>query len=190
VWSALPKKIVVKNSLRYLPHGIAFLPATVIKKIIMAQNENLVGVLNDLIRINNDRVDGYVKAAAETDVIDVDLQAIFHKMADDSRGYARELTATVGKLGGEPADGTTVSGKVYRAWMDVKAVFTGKDRHAILSSCEYGEDVAQKAYKEALASDAEIPADVRNLITDQQSALKSAHDTIKQYRDLHEAVGA
>ncbi len=43
--------------------------------------------------------------------------------------------------------GTTEMGKIYRAWMDVKAVFTGENRHTILSNCEAGEDATQKAYK-------------------------------------------
>lgn len=148
-------------------------------------NDKLVEVLNDLIQINNDRVNGYEKAAEETKNKDVDLQAIFIKMADDSRGYAAELTREVRSLGGEPDSGTTNSGKLYRVWMDVKALFTGKDRQAILENCEFGEDAAQKAYREALASDAEISADTRQLITDQQAALKTSHDLIKKYRDAH-----
>jgi uncharacterized protein (TIGR02284 family) len=72
--------------------------------------------------------------------------------------------------------------------MDVKAIFTGKDRQAILENCEFGEDAAQKAYKAALASDAEISSETRQLITDQQASLKTAHDLIKKYRDAHKAV--
>jgi uncharacterized protein (TIGR02284 family) len=151
-------------------------------------NDKLVEVLNDLIQINNDRVNGYERAAEETKDKDVDLQAIFTKMADDSRGYAAELTQEVRRLGGTPDTGTTYSGKLYRVWMDVKAVFSGKDRQAILENCEFGEDAAQKAYREALASDAEIDAETRQLITDQQSELKTAHDLIKKYRDAHKAV--
>jgi uncharacterized protein (TIGR02284 family) len=154
----------------------------------MAQNENLVEVLNDLIRINNDRVDGYEKAADEARNIDVDLQAMFHRLAQESRQYATELTAEVGRLGGEPASGTTASGKIYRAWMDVKVTFTGKDRTAILASCEFGEDAAQKAYREALATDAGLPTNIRQLITSQQASLKNAHDMIKKYRDMNKAV--
>jgi len=154
----------------------------------MAQNENLVEVLNDLIRINNDRVNGYEKAADEARDIDVDLQAMFHRMAQESRQYATELTAEVGRLGGEPATGTTASGKIYRAWMDVKATFTGKDRTAILASCEYGEDAAQRAYEEALATDAELPANLRQIITSQKASLKNAHDMVKKYRDMNKAV--
>jgi len=151
-------------------------------------NDKLVEVLNDLIQINNDRVNGYEKAADETKDKDVDLQAIFIKMAGDSRGYAAELTQEVRSLGGVPDTGTTNSGKLYRVWMDVKTLFTGKDRQAILENCEFGEDAAQKAYREALASDAEMSAETRQLITDQQAELKNAHDLIKKYRDAHKAL--
>ncbi|MEO8584079.1 MAG: PA2169 family four-helix-bundle protein [Flavitalea sp.] len=154
----------------------------------MATNDNLVEVLNDLIRINNDRVVGYEKAADEARNIDVDLRAVFSRMADESRQYAAELTQEVVKHGGEPATGTTNSGKIYRVWMDVKATFTGNDRHAILENCEFGEDAAQKAYDSALKSDAEISADVRQLITNQKSSLKTSHDVIKKYRDMQAAV--
>ncbi|MBC7509159.1 MAG: aldehyde dehydrogenase, partial [Ferruginibacter sp.] len=57
-------------------------------------------------------------------------------------------------------------------------------------SCEFGEDAAQKAYTTALASDAEISAEVRTLITDQQATLKIAHNLIKKYRDLHHAINS
>ncbi|MBS1762157.1 MAG: PA2169 family four-helix-bundle protein, partial [Bacteroidetes bacterium] len=117
--------------------------------------------------------------------IDIDLQAIFKKMADLSRKNKSELIACVTKLGGEPSTGTTNAGKIYRVWMDVKATFTGHDRHSVLEACEYGEDAAQKAYKEALESDAEMDAETRQLITSQKASLKSDHDLIKKYRDAH-----
>jgi uncharacterized protein (TIGR02284 family) len=71
--------------------------------------------------------------------------------------------------------------------MDVKATFTGKDRKAILASCEFGEDAAQKAYDEALSSEAELPAEVRQLIMDQKLSLKKSHDYIKALRDKQPA---
>lgn len=156
----------------------------------MKQNENVVEVLNDLIKINNDRVTGYEKAITETKDIDVDLKAVFHKMANDSKEYATQLSNEVTKLGGEVATGTTASGKIYRMWMDIKATFTGKDRLAVLENCEFGEDAAQKAYEEALSSDADMDTEVRQLITNQKSSLRTAHDLIKKYRDMHAAVKA
>jgi len=152
----------------------------------MATNNDVTEVLNDLIRINNDRTAGYMRAAEDTDNVDVDLRTIFERMADESRQNAIELTAQVGRLGGEPATGTTTSGKIYRAWMNVKDMFTGKDRHALLASCEYGEDAAQRAYEDALESDAPMSTEVRQIITSQKASLRNAHDMIKKYRDLHE----
>ncbi|HMJ47275.1 MAG TPA: PA2169 family four-helix-bundle protein [Ferruginibacter sp.] len=156
----------------------------------MATNEKLVEILNDLVEINNDRIVGYQKAADETKDLDVDLKAIFYKMADESRKYKSELAEAVQKQGGEPTSGTTNSGKIYRVWMDVKATFSGHDRQSVLESCEFGEDAAQKAYKLALSSDAEIDAENRQLITSQQASLKTSHDLIKKYRDMHKAVNA
>ena len=155
---------------------------------MITTNEKLVEVLNDLIEINNDRVVGYEKAADETKAVNIDLQAIFHKMADESRKYKSELVEEVTRLGNEPSTGTTNSGKLYRIWMDAKAILTGKDRQAILENCEFGEDAARKAYKLALASGAEIPAETRQLITDQHASLKNSHDIIKKYRDAHKAA--
>ncbi len=145
----------------------------------------LTEVLNDLIKINTDRVTGYEKAADESKDIDIDLKAIFLKMADESRKYIAELSNHVNELGGDTESGRTGLGKLYQAWMDVKATFTGKDRTAILSSCEFGEDAAQKAYRDALASDADMDTATRQLITTQQASLKTSHDLIKKYRDVN-----
>ena len=156
----------------------------------MQTNEKLAEVLNDLIQINNDRITGYENAIAAVDANDVDLKTTFRKMADQSVGYRNDLSAEVLKIGAEVAQGTTGLGKIYRAWMDVKSTFSTNDRQSTLESCEGGEDAAQKAYREALSSDAEINAEVRQLITSQQEELKTAHDLIKKYRDLHETVNA
>jgi uncharacterized protein (TIGR02284 family) len=156
----------------------------------MKTNETLIETLNDLIRINNDRINGYEKAREEINTTDADLNAIFSKMANDSRDHVRELSNAVVKLGGEPATDTTISGKIYRTWMDVKAAFASKERLSVLEACEFGEDAAQKAYDTALSSDAEMGVETRQMIMDQKASLKTGHDTIKKYRDLHEAVSS
>ena len=156
----------------------------------METNEKLIEALNGLIEINNDRVNGYEKAIEESKDLDVDLKTIFNGMATESRKYAGELSKIVSESGSTPADGTTNSGKVYRVWMDIKTMFSGHNRQSILELCEFGEDAAQRAYKAALASDAEMSADIRQLITGQQEKLKTSHDIVKKYRDLHQAVNA
>ena len=87
-----------------------------------------------------------LKSREEGSTEDLDLTVLFQRMIDESRENRMALGHEVQVAGGEMAEGTMTSGKLYRAWMDVKALFSGKDRHAILSSCEGGEDAALKAY--------------------------------------------
>src|ERR1043165_5162955 len=100
----------------------------------MTLNEKTAEILNDLIEINNDRVRGYERASKETNTKDADLRSLFDDMATYSRRYANELSKFVVQRGETPSDGTTLRGKLYRAWMDVKATFSGSDRKAILAS--------------------------------------------------------
>jgi uncharacterized protein (TIGR02284 family) len=153
----------------------------------MYVNEKTSEVLNDLISINNDRIEGYTRAEKEADKQDADLQSLFRQMSAESRSYINDLSKYVAISGDEPTDKSSMSGKIYRAWMDVKATFTGKDRKAILASCEFGEDAAQKAYDSALSTDVELPTEVRQLIMDQKTSLKKSHDRIKALRDRQPA---
>lgn len=147
----------------------------------------VTNILNDLIRINHDRVVGYEKAIEELKAEDADLKTLFQRYITESRQYAQELTQEVSRQGGDPAEGTTNSGKIYRVWMDLKAAISGKDRKTILDNCEFGEDAAQKAYDLALNSDVELEPSLRDLIVRQKATLKVGHDEVKRLRDLHAA---
>lgn len=149
--------------------------------------DKVANILNDLIRINHDRVVGYEKAIEELKDGDADLKTLFQRYITESRQYAQELTQEVGRLGGDPAEGTTNSGKIYRVWMDLKAAIAGKDRKTILDNCEFGEDAAQKAYDLALNSDVDLEPSLRDLIVRQKATLKVGHDEVKRLRDLHAA---
>jgi uncharacterized protein (TIGR02284 family) len=80
-------------------------------------------ILNDLVQINNDRVAGYERAISELKPEDSDLRSLFTTMVGESHQYKMALATEVQALGEEIEEGTTNSGKIYRAWMDVKAVF-------------------------------------------------------------------
>ncbi|SEW52601.1 PA2169 family four-helix-bundle protein [Chitinophaga arvensicola] len=139
-------------------------------------------VLNDLIAINNDRIVGYEKALKELTAENADLKPIFSEMIAESHQLRNALGSEVQANGGTMEAGTTASGKIYRAWMDVKAVFTGHDRHTILSNCEAGEDAAQRAYKDAIDHE-HLPAFIKELLTLQKAELRASHDKIKGLRD-------
>ena len=145
------------------------------------EKEKTIDVLNTLIVINNDRIEGYTTASEETD--DNDLVSLFAGFIANSEKCKQELATEVKRLGGEVAEGTLISGKVFRAWMEVKSTLTGKDREAILNSCEYGEDEAQETYDEALDEPTDLSTDQQTLIIRQRQMLRSDHDQVKTLRD-------
>jgi uncharacterized protein (TIGR02284 family) len=149
----------------------------------METKEMTVDTLNDLVLINNDRIVGYEHALSELSEQDADLRPIFTSYIKQSHQCKMELGTEIEALGEDIETGSTNSGKIYRAWMDVKAVFTGHDRKAVLANCEAGEDAAQHAYRAAL-KDEELPAFLREIITRQKDVLKTAHDEIKSLRDM------
>jgi uncharacterized protein (TIGR02284 family) len=152
-------------------------------------NEALADTLNELVRINFDRVYGYEKAAEEAENVDIDLKAIFNGYANESRSYIAHWQQQVRALGQEPAEDSTVRGKVYRVWMDVKATVTGRDRESILKSCVFGEEAAINAYEDALATNTHLPDEHRMEITNQKAKLQAAHKTIEMYANAHEKIG-
>ncbi|MBL0052573.1 MAG: PA2169 family four-helix-bundle protein [Bacteroidetes bacterium] len=150
------------------------------------EKEKQIEVLNTLITINNDRIEGYETAAKETE--EQDLKTLFAKFAATSKKCHQELAAEVAQLDGKVAEGTLISGKFFRVWMDVKAALTGKDRKAILNSCEYGEDEAVDTYTKALNFDAEhLSESQKAMIRAQKVMIKSQHDEVKHMRDSVDA---
>jgi uncharacterized protein (TIGR02284 family) len=145
------------------------------------EREKTIDVLNTLITINNDRIEGYETASEGTE--EYDLKALFAQFISTSQKCKNELVMEVNRLGGKAAEGTRTSGKFFRMWMDVKAALTGKDRKAILNSCEHGEDEAQDTYNEALEDLEHLTAEQQSMVYAQKSILKADHDHVKALRD-------
>jgi uncharacterized protein (TIGR02284 family) len=144
--------------------------------------QKAIEVLNTLIEINNDRIEGYETASKETD--EQDLKTLFSQLANTSEECREELAEEVEHLGGTPTEGTRTDGKFFRAWMNVKAALTGKDRNAILSSCETGEDVAVKTYRDVLDSHSEELTDEQlDMVEEQAELIQADHDTVKALRE-------
>lgn len=145
-------------------------------------NEKEIAVLNTLVEINNDRIEGYATASNETN--EADLKSFFTELSHTSEKCKNVLVSEVKKLGGTPIEGTKVTGKFFRVWMDVKAAITGKDRKAILNSCEFGEDMAVNTYEKAIKNELETltPGHIA-LLMEQYELIKADHDKVKAMRD-------
>ncbi len=150
----------------------------------MQNKQKTIEVLNDLVQINNDRIAGYEKAIRETKPEDEDLKILYATMIAESHRNKIALATEVQALGAEIEQGTTSSGKIYRAWMELKAIFTGNSRMTILSNCEAVENSTQQAYHAALEVEA-LPAYIRELLVHQEEALRSNHDEIRTLKDQY-----
>lgn len=151
-------------------------------------NKESISVLNDLIETSKDGEKGFQTSAE--DIKNPAIKAYFMSRSQEIGVAVRELQTKVRELGGEPETSSSVSGTLHRAWVDLKSTLTGKDDKAILEEVERGEDVAKKAYKEALekAHQKNLPADVVALITKQQAGVLATHDKVKALRDTARAV--
>lgn len=137
--------------------------------------------VKELVIINNDRYEGYKTAAEETK--DTRLKSIFEEYSHQSKKFSDELQKYV-QSSQKPTPGETkTTGKLYRAFMDMKAALQGKDNKGILSSCEFGEDTAKKTYDDVLEHADEINKDALDVIRKQRSSLQQSHDKIKMMRD-------
>ncbi|MBC7642214.1 MAG: PA2169 family four-helix-bundle protein [Flavobacterium sp.] len=140
--------------------------------------QKTIDCLNTLIIINNDRIEGYQTAQKETD--NIDLNKLFSDFQSTSFNCKSELVVEVKKLNGEPNQGTRVTGKFFRVWMDVKSALTGNNKKFILESCLYGENVALEVYKDILIQHIdETSKKIQDLLNKQYALLKENHETIQ-----------
>jgi uncharacterized protein (TIGR02284 family) len=146
-------------------------------------NKEAIDLLNDLIETSKDGEEGF-KTSAE-DLKNPQLKTFFLARANDCHSAVTELQAKVRSLGGDPETSSSVSGSMHRAWVDLKSLVTGKSDEAILDEVERGEDVALKAYREAVekATQKNLSADVRSLIQNQLAGVQKNHDQVKALRD-------
>ncbi len=145
----------------------------------MITNKEIVDDLNDLVKINNDRIQGFKKAIEDNE--DAQLDELFHHYVVQSQNFRSQLADHIVRIDGSAvsdATSTDVSSKIHRAWIDIKAALTGKDRDAVLSSVEFGEGAAVEAYQDAIDKD-HIPAYIKEDLIKQLSEIQAAHEKVK-----------
>ncbi len=141
--------------------------------------------LNSLIKINNDRYEGYKTASEETQ--DSELRSLFTKFSAQSKGYAEELKKFVpnGKTTGYDED--IVTGKTQRVWADITSAAGSKDKQAVLNSFEYGEDTALKTYDTILEQAEHVHPEALNAIKKHRLELKKGYDTVRSLKENYKS---
>jgi uncharacterized protein (TIGR02284 family) len=145
----------------------------------MISNDEIVEDLNELVKINNDRIQGYMKAVEDTE--DTQLDSLFNEMIVQSQTFRSQLADHIVSIDGSAvSDATTtdLSSKIHRAWIDIKSALTGKDRDTVLSSVTFGENAAIEAYEDAIEDD-NLPAYIKEDLMHQLTQLKAARDKME-----------
>ncbi|KPX51672.1 hypothetical protein ALQ57_00602 [Pseudomonas amygdali pv. hibisci] len=153
-------------------------------------NKETISILNDLIETSKDGEEGFRTSAEHAKSAQV--KSFLTNRSTEVAAAVRELQAEVTALGGKPEDSSSVSGALHRAWVNLKSMVTSDDDKAVLEEVEKGEDVAKKAYREALekARAKNVSPNVIALIEKQQAGVLANHDKVKALRDAARAAHA
>ena len=144
-----------------------------------ALNQETIDRLQDLIQYNIDARDGFQEAAEQVD--EMSVAEMFRQCAQERSANATELQQFVTRSGEEAEDSGSFSAAAHRAWLDLRATFTGGSAHAVLAEAERGEDHIKDAYEKFLK---ECPGSAVNDVVQQQyMGIKAAHDRVRQMRD-------
>ncbi|REC44228.1 PA2169 family four-helix-bundle protein [Chryseobacterium pennipullorum] len=137
-------------------------------------NENTVSVLNDLLNITNDRIEGFSKVEDKVWDTHTGLKKDYDQMVSQSQTMKTDLIGLIRERGGDVDNTASMAGALHRAWIDVKNSFAMDKDESTLENVVFGENAAIKAYQDALDSGDLCPESSR-VISDHLHHLKSSY---------------
>jgi uncharacterized protein (TIGR02284 family) len=137
------------------------------------------GTLNTLIATLIDSVNGYQKAAADTD--NSRYAEMFNARAQERQAAVTKLQAAVARLGGDPEDDGTTTAAIHRSWMNLKEAVLGRDDETIVNTVEEGEDYLKEKFEAALRHK-DLPAEARAAVEEAWTSVKAGHDQMSQLK--------
>jgi uncharacterized protein (TIGR02284 family) len=154
----------------------------------MQQYAELIHVLNDLIRINTDRI-GELKKRINDLGNNSEVVPLFKRLIKESGEFKEQLLHEVQRKGGAAIiNVVSNSGKIYDSWKELKNWLLQKKDLSILERVQFDTKAALKVYKEALFVVANIPADTLDLIATQKARLRDACKKIESELMLNQFI--
>ena len=135
--------------------------------------------LNTLISTLIDSVNGYQKAAADTD--NTRYAEMFNARAQERQAVITKLQAIVARLGGNPEDDGTTAGAIHRGWINLKEAVLGRDDEAIVNSVESGEDYLKEKF-ETVLNHKDLPPEARAAVDEAWQSVKAGHDQMSNLK--------
>jgi uncharacterized protein (TIGR02284 family) len=142
-----------------------------------------IEVLNTLIEINNERLDGYKTASKGT--YESDLIILFFEFQQKSKKNKTELIAEIKKLGGELRRKKRKKSLLHILWIDFKTALENKDREDLLSTCECDDYKTFRSYRTILKDNFDVlNKELLTKLKAQEHAIELDYDKIKVLRKI------
>lgn len=136
--------------------------------------------LNTLLQNNINSVEGYKKAASNTE--SVELKAFFRNRIEQRSNFVDELRKEILRYGQIPEDDTSFSADLHRTWIDIKTFFSSNDEKMILEECIKGDEKALKDYEELLQQK-DLPPTLDKIFVNHKNEILSAINKDKMYME-------
>ena len=137
--------------------------------------------LQGLLQKNYDAEKGFKKAISKTE--NDSLKEFLKRQAVKHNRFATELDREIRSLNEHPKEEGSFTGKLSRAWMDIKVAVSGDHDEAILEECVRGEKDSAKEYEEALDENNFAPH-LEEVLKKQLSDIKTMIAEVKSMEDF------
>lgn len=143
--------------------------------------EKLVDQLEEILEKNRDAEKGYRKAADNAD--SASLKNYFENKAREREQFNNALKREMVANYDDIDDDSSFTGSIHRAWMDVKALFSGDNDESMLEEAIRGDKAAVEEYDDVL-EDTSLPNSIATLIREQKTKIRTDLNKIKSMEDL------
>lgn len=162
--------------------GIIIVQNPITTKYLHMKTEQTISVLNDLLHITNDRIEGFEKVEGKIWEKYPDVKGEYDHMISQSKIMKIELINLITEINGQPQDSPSVAGALHRAWIDIKNSFLFANVESTLENVVFGEKAAIKAYEDAIKSGS-LSGRSLEIVTEH---LKSIKESYHQFEKMEE----
>jgi len=132
--------------------------------------EEVGSKLNSLLEKTYDAEKGFKNAAENVE--NPALKNYFTSKAEQRYNFGHELKTEIKAFGQDVDKGGSLTGTAHRAWMDVKALFTGDNEESMLEEAIRGEKSSVNEYQEVL-NETSLPTSTKDLLATQKTKIES-----------------
>ena len=132
--------------------------------------DEILDEIEEILEKNEDARKGYEKAAENAD--SSELASYFREKASSRKQFNAELKRELKTAYPDYDEDGSFTGKLHRAWMDVKNLFSADDDEAMLEESINGDKAAINEYNDVIEYDNLAPG-LKNLLLSQRNKIQA-----------------